>query len=673
MTKIQISLSATKASVLGLEKLITRAAASYTNDGSFLKIDLSKWPNATRLLFDHNIRLTVSSTGLTTITDSLFDKMQDVLRAEAPTSTVLRAVGAPVKTATTPGAKAGRQAKVELKHYMGSLDKVKPGNADQWLLKNKGPYVISDKMDGISIQLNYVKGQLPTAFTRGNGAVGQNISKLVPYLKIPKRLKLDLDLRGEIIMSEAAFKGKWGGEFENARNMTAGVVNRTSMHSAVFDMDVVIYEVLSPRGQPSKQLKMLSDLGFHLVPHSTHLKLSSAALSEILTARKAKSAHAIDGLVVSLDKTTQLVEGSNPTHSVAFKETSDDNMAEVRVKEVVWAASKRGLLKPRVNIEPVRLSGVTINYATGHNAFFVVNGFRSKDKDKGLPIRPIGPGALIKITRSGDVIPHIISVIKPAKAAQMPDESYLWNKTGTDIVQAVGSKLSDTKRVTYFFSKLDVEGLKIGTVSKFFEAGLDSILKIVRATKEQFLAVDGIQERTAQKLRANIDKALATMTLPALMDASGMFGALGEKRLTLIVNKHPNILEYAGPNAELLSTVVDIPGFKATLAKQFVEGLPGFKTFYKRLGVKAIVPVVARVVRSGPMSGQTVVFTGFRDSQMEAAVQRLGGTIASAVNSKTTILCVKDSGAASSKIVKAKQLGIRVVTGDTFRLEIGKM
>lgn len=669
MDKIMISLSATQAAVRGLEKLITKAADSYTNAGTFLKIDLSKWPNATRLLFDHNVRLNVATSGLTTITDKLFDQMQDVLRIEAPKSPVLKAVGAPVKT--VPGVKAARAAKVALKHFMGSLDKIKPETADQWLEKNAGPYVLSNKMDGVSIQLNYVKGKAPTAFTRGNGSVGQDISKLVPHLKIPQKLPRDLDVRGEVIMSESAFSAKWSKEFENARNLTAGLVNRTTLHPAVHDMDVVIYDVLSPRGMPSAQLKELKDLGFHVVSHTVQPKLTAAQLSTLLKARKLQSKHAIDGLVLAQDRKTSLTAGVNPDHAVAFKETSDDAIAAVRVKEIVWESSKNNLLKPRVNIEPVRLSGVTINFATGHNAFFIANGFRTKDKDKGLPVRPIGPGAMVRITRSGDVIPHIMEVIKGAKKPQMPEEAYTWNKTGTDIVQSVASELSDKKRVTYFFSKLDVEGLRMGTVSKFFDAGLDTILKIVKASKEQFLDVEGIQERTAAKLRTNIDQALAKMTLPALMDASGLFGALGEKRLTLIVKQHPDILEHEG-GLDLQDLVTEIPGFKATLAQQFVTGLPKFKTFYRRLGVKAKSPVKIRVIRGAPMSGKVVVFTGFRDAEMERTIQELGGTIGAAVNAKTSILCVKDVSAGSSKIVKARQLGVKVMSADKLRQALAR-
>ena len=309
----------------------------------------------------------------------------------------------------------------------------------------------------------------------------------------------------------------------------------------------------------------------------------------------------------------------------------------------------------------VRLAGVTIKRVTGFNAKFV---FDNK----------IGPGSLITLTRSGDVIPHIVKVLSPSssKKPQMPEVPWEWNKNRVEAVLI--DKESDPtvakKRVTYFFSKLDVEGLRIGTINKFFDAGLDTIIKIVKADKEDFLAVDGIQERTAQKLRTNIDQALKRMTLPALMDASGFFGALGEKRLTLITDKHADILLHSTKG--MRSDLLQIRGFKDTLAAQFIQGLPGFKAFYKQLGIKAQAPVKIRVT-NGALSGQTVVFTGFRDSNMESAVKAAGGQIGTAVNSKTTILCVKDLTSGSSKVVKAKQLGIKVVSAYEFLAELKKM
>ena len=664
MTKIMISLSATAAALKGLERLIKRAAAVYTNDGTYLKVDMSKYPNARALLISKGVKI---GQGVTSITDKLFDHMAEVLKEENPASKTLKAVGSPVV------AQKGRAPKVKLKHYMGSLDKIKPGTADEWLKAHPGPYIVSDKMDGVSIQLNYDPGKTARLFTRGNGMVGQDITKLLPHLKIPQSLKQALDARGEIIMSDSAFASRWAKEFENARNLASGIVNRKDVHPAIKDIDIVVYDILMPRGTPSRQLGILKKLGFHVVPYTVHETLTASQLSKMLSAHKAKSKHTIDGLVVMQDRKTDLAHGINPNHAVAFKETQDEDVAIVKVKEVIWTASKGNLLKPRVSIEPVRLSGVTLNWATGFNAFFIQNGFSIKNRKKGLPIRSIGPGAMVKIIRSGDVIPHILEVVKGVRDPQMPVEDFTWTKSGADIALSEYSGLSDKKRVTYFFTKLDVEGLRMGTMDKFFNAGLDTILKIVKADKEEFLGIDGIQERTAQKLRDNIDRALKGVGLAALMDASGLFGALGEKRLTLVLKAHPDVLEYDTKDKKgLHDMIIEVAGFKDVLAQQFVMGLPKFKAFYSKLGVTAEKPKSVKATGTA-FKNAVVIFTGFRDKAMETKIVQQGGTIGSAINSKATLLVVKDMNAGSTKITKAKGLGIKIMSGALLKQNLDKL
>ena len=104
----------------------------------------------------------------------------------------------------------------------------------------------------------------------------------------------------------------------------------------------------------------------------------------------------------------------NPEHAFAFKMVISDQVAEAKVVDVEWNISKTGYLKPRVEIEPIRLGGVTIKHATGFNGNFIES-------------NKIGIGAIIEIIRSGDVIPYIKSVITPAETAKMPNIPYKWN------------------------------------------------------------------------------------------------------------------------------------------------------------------------------------------------------------------------------------------------------
>lgn len=315
--------------------------------------------------------------------------------------------------------------------------------------------------------------------------------------------------------------------------------------------------------------------------------------------------------------------------------------------------------------EGIRLKGVTIKRVTAHNAKFVQDNL-------------IGPGSIIRIVRSGDVIPFVEAVLKKSKSgkAEMPSEAWEWNANKVEAV--LKSRGTDstvaTKRISYFFSKLDVEGLKIGTVQKMYDAGLNTILKIVKANKAKFLAIDGIQDKTATKLVANMKTALDKMTLPALMDASGQFGqGMGEKRIKLVLKWMPNVLESKIKPKDLVAQIADqVAGFSTTLAQQFVDGLPGFNTFYARLGIKAQAIKPTKVLGKA-FKGQTVVWTGFRNAAQELKVAEYGGVVGSGVSSKTTILVIKDQSFTSSKVTKAKDLGITILTNATMQARLDKV
>lgn len=672
--KIIISLSATSAkSIRELEELMERAKDAYTNKGKFARIKIStEYPAAYALLED----IFEIPKGMVKIDDPTYDELETELKRLKPNSKVLKRVGAKVVTGK------GKAPKVKLKYYMGSLDKIKPESAAQWLLQNKGPYVVSNKEDGVSIQLNFLPGQAPKAFTRGDGVVGQDISHLVPHLDIPQKLKIAIDIRGEIIMPEAVFKAKWSTEklgkkegFENARNMVAGMANRKDVHPGIKDVHVVVYDVLSPRGLPSSQLKLLSKLGFNVVPYKVYAKLDAETLSKILKLRKKKTKRAIDGLVVVRDKKVPLTAGTNPDHAVAYKETAAEDIATVKVKNVVWEESRHNRLKPRINIEPVRLSGVTVKFATGHNAWFIEHGWRYKEKKKGLPDTPIGPGAVIRITRSGDVIPHVVSVVKAVKKPQMPDVEYTYSKNRVEIYMAEKTDLHAVKRIAYFFTKLKVDGIKQGTVQKLYADGLDNIIKIVKAKKERFLKVEGIQDKTASKLRDNIDAALANVTLPALMDASGKFGSgLGDKVLAGLVKKHPDLMTGNFTRQQLFDMAMETSDFSKVRSDQFADNFPAFKRFYAKLGVQAKLPPKKKKKAVGKkFAGQTIVFTGFRNPEWAEKIEAQGGVAGSGVKAGTSLLVYKDRAKSFAKIQKAEKIGVKTMSLPEFAAVIEKL
>ena len=193
----------------------------------------------------------------------------------------------------------------------------------------------------------------------------------------------------------------------------------------------------------------------------------------------------------------------------------DDQIVESKVVDVIWSPSKDGYLKPKVQIQPVKLGGAVIQYATLHNAEFVI-------KNK------IGLGAVVQILRSGDVIPKVEKVVKPAKTIKMPASNYKykWNSTKKDLVlvDAGDNDIVKLKVMDDFFNKMDVVGLGRGNIQRIMNAGYKTIPKILTMTIQDFMKVEGFKEKMATKIHNSIQHRLDNVTLPALMGASNIFG-----------------------------------------------------------------------------------------------------------------------------------------------------
>lgn len=599
--------------------------------------------------------------GTSPLSDRAFDALKEELEKRNPAHPFLQQVGAPV-------AKGSR--KVPLPFPLFSLTKVKPGEdgLPKWLRAHPGPYVVSDKEDGNSLEIVYANGGVKI-FTRGDGVKGQDVSFLAPHLDIPRSVPSGkrFAVRAEAVMPVSAFKSMFAGKYRNPRNLVAGAMNKRAVHESVPHIHVIAYEVIEPRMKPSAALAKLKQYGFTVVPFKVVTSLTESMLSKLLATRKTRSKYDIDGLVLEQDKLNKRPSaGNNPSYAVAFKEADVDQMHDTKVIEVQWEASKLGALKPVLRIQPIELPGNTINFATGHNSFFIEHGYRKKDIGKGLPVRPIGPGAIVKIIRSGDVIPHVVEVVKGASKPQMPDEPYKYGRTGIDIYQTETSDLTREKRITSFFTTVKVDFMKLGTVQKLTQNGMDSIAKILRAKPEDFLAIPGFKDTMAQKLYQAIQSKTRQVELATLMDASGAFGAgIGERRMRPLVAKYPSLLEWKSKTPSQIEVLVrTVPGFN-TLARQFALGFPKFIKWLATVKIKPVLPTKVKAM-SSKLHGQNVAFTGFRDSELEAIIISNGGQLSSGVSSKTTILLVKSKDSGSSKVTKAESQGIKIMTSEEF-------
>ena len=381
------------------------------------------------------------------MTDNEFDIIKEYMEKKYPKNKILEQIGAPIQ----------EKNKVSLPYNMPSMDKIKPDTKAlaNWKAKYSGPYVLSAKLDGISAMYSSENGE-QKLYTRGNGKVGQDISHLIPYLRLPNTK--DITIRGELIMKKTTFLEKYANEFSNSRNLVAGIVNQKKVEADKFkDVDFVAYEVIKPTLKPSEQMSFLEKESVNDVIHETKTDIDNTLLSNILVDWRENYEYTIDGVIVTDDKVYERTD-KNPEHGFAFKMVLSDQLAEAKVVNVLWSPSKDGYLKPRIQIEPVVLGGAKIEYATAFNAAFVED-------------NKLGIGALVKLVRSGDVIPHIMAVVEPADKAKMPDVPYKWNDTHVDIIMedAEQDETVKEKNIVGFFKGLEVDGLGPGNVKKIYE------------------------------------------------------------------------------------------------------------------------------------------------------------------------------------------------------------
>jgi NAD-dependent DNA ligase len=593
------------------------------------------------------------------ITDDEYDIVKEYLRLRFPDNTRLDNIGAPVD-----------RKKTELPYFMGSMDKIKPDTdaLEKWKTQYPGTYMISCKLDGVS-GLYSTENGVRKLYTRGNGRVGQDISYFIPYFQLPN--DENITIRGEFIIRHELFKTQYSGDFANARNFVAGVMNsKTIDKEKISAIDFVAYEVIEPVLTPSKQMELLEKLHVKKVHHQEETSITNEYLSSLLTNLRSSYLYEIDGLIVTHDAIHPR-QDSNPEHAFAFKMFLSDQMAEAHVVDVLWSASKDGYLKPRIRIEPITLSGVTIEYATAFNAAFVET-------------HKLGVGAIVKLIRSGDVIPHIMEVVKPAIEAKMPLQPYEWNSTHVDIVLLDSSSdpVVKQKNIAYFFSTLDVNHVGPGTVQRLVRAGFDTIPKIVEMTAADLQQVDGIQAKSALKIYNSIEATLEKASLPVLAAASNIYGhGFGERKVKLVVKAIPDIFISPIPDTELINQVRAVKGMAEKSAIQFVSKRKEFVRFldeihcsHKLSNTKPIrkdpskneVQLSEKVAH--PLYSAHVLFTGFRDKElMKELEDKYEVHFTSVVNSKTKIVVAKDTSQETSKLKEARKRNIPILTIEEFK------
>lgn len=611
------------------------------------------------------------NTGQETISDAAYDMFVDELRKRYPHNTL--GIGCKLRD--------GDNA-VQLPFVLNSMDKLKHGETKRitsWVNVQKcNEFVISDKLNGVSCLVCFDSTGNVKMYTRGDGYKGADISYFADKIHgvKPKTRIINLNVRGELIITTEKFNELYASEYKNSLAMLVSVVNSKTLKKPVKHMRFVAYEIVTDKidSKQSKNFTSLRDYGFEVahnvvVPES---EVSDSVLATYLQTRYDVSPYSIDGIIIQSDKPydRKVVEASgNPSYAIAYKMVVEE--AETTVVEVQWNPTRYGYLNPRVRFEPVILAGAEIQWANGNNAKFIVD-------------NQINVGSRIVVIRSGEIIPKIQRVITKSREPCLPTIPYSWNETHVDIViqSECDSPEILTQKISYFFAKLGVKQVAEGIVKKLISAGHDTIFKILDLDISDLRQIPTFEEKMSCRIYKNIrDVTGSQIPLEKIMVASGCFGeGLGEKKITVLVTAFPRILE----DTPSIEDICRINGFSTKTANKVLENLESFREFYMQFCLHSTGQITegqsvfsdeeirqTEKISKGKMTGQIVVFTNFRDHDLENTIRKAGGEIGESVTKKTTHLLIPDGFTGNSvKVTKARQYGVKIQEISEFKSDL---
>jgi len=611
------------------------------------------------------------------VSDQLFDYIREFYEKNFNKNQKV-VIGAPIPN--------GKQnEKVNLPYFLGSLDKIKPSmnTFNKWIDSYPGPYVISYKLDGLSALLHKKNNKI-SLYTRGDGTKGRDISNILKHINInTDKLENNDAIRGELVMSKVNFK-TIEKIMANARNAVGGIITKADPTMLKL-VDFVPYWVLSPQLTQSEQMKYIEKKNFSTksVDYIVKNKITTEELSTMLLDGRKNYKYEIDGLVViDSSKYYPIIPNSNPDFGFAFKQVLTDQIAETTVVDVIWEISKDMYIKPKIKVDTIELLGSEITYATAFNAKYIVD-------------NNIGPGTKVKILKSGDVIPYIQEILSKSDSGKpkMPSFEYEWNETEVDIIainldEKNMSKLI-VKKLSYFFSTLDIKFMGESTIEKFVENGYDDLWKILLADKNKIKEIDGLGAKSVDKIYQSIDDGLTNRKLYDIMGASQIFGrGIGTRKFKLIIDVYPNIMDIFKTEGKdhTIKLINAITGFDVKSTNKIVDSMDAFMEFYKKLiKIKPNVflinekdskkETISDSIYSPNINGyigQTIVFTGFRDKNLQTNLETIGIKISDSVSKNTKIVVASNPTESSSKLTKAKELNIPIVSKDEFIKSISK-
>ena len=548
-------------------------------------------------------------------------------------------------------------------------------------------YVCELKIDGLAVSLQYEKGILKRAATRGNGLVGEDITHNVKTIgTIPLRLNkpVDIEVRGEIYMPLKAFnelneKRLINGEpiFQNPRNAAAGSIRQLDSSVAKSrKLDAFLYHVPETDKKTHYEALMeLKELGFIVNPNIRLVKNIDEILDYIneWTARRGELPYDIDGIVIKVNDIHMQRElgftAKYPRWVIAYKFPAED--VKTRLTDIVCTVGRTGQITPNAVFDPVKVMGSTIRRATLHNGDYI--------NSKNLKI-----GDNIFVHKAGDVIPEVVGPCLEDRTGNerefvMPDKcpicgaSLVLTESGIDL--KCPNDLCPARNIEsliHFCDRkaMNIEGLGERIIEDFYNMKfITSIIDIynIKDRKEELIELEGFGDKSVNKLLDNIEKSKQN-SLEKLLFAIGISG-IGEKNAKILAKKFMNIDNLMNASLENLTNISDVGPILANSIYNFFRNEDNIKLIndLKNIGMNMNY-LGAQIKENEELLNKRIVVTGTLKKYTRDEIQNLielnGGLWSTSVTKKTYAVIVGENP--GSKYDKAKELNIPIWTEEDF-------
>ena len=584
------------------------------------------------------------------MSDLAFDQLIAQLRQSHPNSVVLTEVGA-----------KPRGVVIKHKEPMGSLSKVDDITDLRKWLADDGPFILMDKLDGCSCSLEYKKGVLIRALTRGDGTKGEDITENVKLMQnVQKEIPgFTGTLRGEVLLDKQTFAKQYAEDYANPRNTAGGIMRRHSGEGSE-DLAIVFFRMSTAKGYP-RISAMFREMAKKKVVCVRWQEFDSIKqfIDNFETIDKGRDAYKYecDGVVVAIEDLDKRDIGDpmRPSNQVAFKFAPD--MVKTKVKDIVWEASRTGRVNPVVKVEPVTVAGVTVSNVTGNNYPWLKN-------------MGVGIGAQIVISRRGDVIPAIEDVLKEGDKLKAPNNclscSTVLKRVGAYLMCENNKCPEKAKgRIQHWLKLIDVKGAGPAAIeSIIYTYGIAQPVDLYWLTKKDFVNELGKNgEKIYEEIQTKTD-------IPLEVIFAGHVLNIGRRRFQMLMRAGFNT-----PSKLFKATVEqikEVPGFSTIIAKRMVDGCKEYADSIKRLLIHIEIKAPKKIKADAPLKGYGFKFTGkmvMKRPDMEARAHDAGAEIGWSTG-LINVLVIADINSNSGKAKTARNKGYELWTPEKFLSKI---